>query len=88
MRFAEAARRFKCGLNLWGSPHVAVGIASLLWVFLFLLAPSAAKAQVAGGSVAGTARGESGAAMPGVRLSIRDVATGEVRSVSTDTGGV
>lgn len=88
MRFAEAARRFKCGLNLWGSPHVAVGIASLLWVFLFLLAPSAAKAQVAGGSVAGTARGESGAAMPGVRLSIRDVATGEVRSVSTDTGGL
>jgi hypothetical protein len=58
-------------LALWGS----------------LGAPRAVKAQVAGGSIAGTVRGESGAAMPGVHVSVTDVTASAVRTVITDTDG-
>ena len=51
------------------------------------LAPSATSAQVAGGSVTGTVRGETGLAMPGVRVSITDVTSGAARTVTTDTDG-
>jgi hypothetical protein len=50
--------------------------------------PAMARAQVAGGSVAGSTRDESGAILPGVHLSIRHVATGEVRTATSDTSGV
>jgi hypothetical protein len=49
--------------------------------------PWAAKAQVVGGSIAGTVRGESGAPMPGVHVSITDVTSGAARPVITDTNG-
>ena len=42
-------------------------------------------AQVAGGSVAGTVTGESGAAMPDVRISLKDVSTGLDRTATTNT---
>src|SRR5258708_20542136 len=45
------------------------------------------QAQVAGGSITGTARGDSGSAMPGVRISVKDVVTGQVRTALTDTSG-
>jgi hypothetical protein len=84
VRFREV-RRFNCCLHLLDSFQVMVAIATLLWV---LAVPGAARAQVAGGSLTGTARGESGAVMPGVRVSTRDVTTGDVRTVTTDTDGL
>jgi len=86
VRFGEA-RRFNCGLRLLDSFNVMAASATLLWV-LILAVPGAARAQVAGGSLTGTGRGESGAAMPGVRVSARDVTTGDVRTVTTDTDGL
>src|ERR1700686_4784621 len=43
--------------------------------------------QVSGGSITGTVRGETGSAIPGVQVSIKDVTTGQVRTVQTDTSG-
>ncbi|MCU1341164.1 MAG: TonB-dependent receptor plug [Candidatus Acidoferrum typicum] len=65
---------------------------AMLILFVTLLAfvplvPSAANAQVAGGSVTGTVRGETGLAMPGVRVSISDVSSSAARTVTTDTDG-
>jgi hypothetical protein len=59
----------------------------LLLLVVFFLLPIA-RAQVAGGSVVGTTRGESGAILPGVHLSIRHMATGELRTATSDTSGV
>src|ERR1700726_399712 len=55
---------------------------------LFMCAPTAVtQAQVAGGGITGSVRGDSGSAMQGVRISIKDVITGQVRTVLTDTSG-
>jgi carboxypeptidase family protein/TonB-dependent receptor-like protein len=78
-------RRFNFCLGLLDSFQVIAAIATLLWV---LAVPGAARAQVAGGSLTGTARGESGAAMPCVRVSTRDVTTGDVRTFTTDADGL
>src|SRR6202158_6047253 len=47
----------------------------------------AALAQVPGGSITGTARADTGSAIPGVQSSIKDATTGQVRTVQTDTSG-
>jgi hypothetical protein len=47
-----------------------------------------ANAQVAGGSITGTVSGESGAAMPDVRISVKDVGTGLVRTATSNTAGL
>jgi carboxypeptidase family protein/TonB-dependent receptor-like protein len=86
MKFAEA-RGFNCGLRLLDPFQVRAGIATLLCMLIFV-APGAAGAQVAGGSLTGTARGESGALMPGVQVSARDVTTGEVRTTTTAADGL
>src|SRR6266851_6067173 len=57
-----------------------------LWVSLGT--PWAVNAQVAGGSITGTVRGESGAAMPGVHVSIVDATSNAARTVTTDTDGL
>jgi hypothetical protein len=57
-----------------------------LVLLLFLCLP--VNAQVAGGSVTGTVTGESGAAMPDVRISVQDVGTGLTRTSTTNTSGV
>src|SRR5712692_2007252 len=71
----------------------SVGLREMLILLVALiafvsLAPWATNAQVAGGSVTGTVRGESGAAMPEARVSVRDVASGLVRTVTTGTDGL
>jgi len=86
VRFVKA-RHFNCGLRQPDSFHAMAASATLLWV-LILAVPGVARAQVAGGSLTGTARAESGAAMPGVQVSTRDVATGELRTVTTGTDGL
>src|SRR5713101_2017297 len=54
--------------------HAAV-ILAFLFAALMYAVPPVALAQVAGGSITGTARGDSGSAMPGVQISIKDVTT-------------
>jgi hypothetical protein len=49
--------------------------------------PLVSSAQVPGGTITGTVRGDTDSAIPGVQLSIKDVATGQVRSAVTDTIG-
>src|SRR5258708_11875642 len=58
-----------------------------LLAVLMCVVPLDTLAQVAGGSITGTARGDSGSAMPGVQISIKDVTTGQGRTVLTDTSG-
>jgi len=59
----------------------------LLLAVLLCLLPPVTLAQVTGGSIAGTARGDSGSVIPGVQISIKDVTTGQVRTMQTDTSG-
>src|SRR5258708_14342743 len=80
--------RMKPGFRLLASRCTARNVSILLLLLVVFFLPAMARAQVAGGSVTGTARGESGAAMPGVQVSTRDVTTGDVRTVTTDTDGL
>jgi hypothetical protein len=57
-----------------------------LTLLLFLGLP--VNAQVAGGSITGTVTGESGAAMPDVHVSVKDVSTGLARAATTNTAGL
>jgi hypothetical protein len=61
-------------------------VISLLVLFLFFSVP--ANSQVAGGSITGTVTGESGAAMPDVRISVKDVSTGLTRTATSNTAGL
>ena len=47
-----------------------------------------ANAQVAGGSVTGTVSGESGAPMPDVRISVKEVSTDLTRTTTTNSSGL
>ena len=60
-------------------------VATLVLLFFFCLPVNA---QVAGGSITGTVTGESGAAMPDVRISVKDVSTGLARTATTNTAGL
>ena len=61
-------------------------ILTTLALFLFWGPP--ADAQVSGGSITGTVAGESGAAMPDVRISIKEASTGLVRNTTTNPAGL
>lgn len=52
-----------------------------------IVAPWAVKAQVAGGSIIGAVTGESGAALPGIQVSVTDATSRAVRTVTTGTDG-
>jgi hypothetical protein len=62
---------------------IAVATLALLWSFGL---PT--NAQVAGGSVTGTVTGETGAPIPDVRISVKEVSTGLVRTSATNTAGL
>ncbi|PYS07901.1 MAG: hypothetical protein DMG15_28815, partial [Acidobacteria bacterium] len=55
---------------------------------MMILSPGAALAQVAGATLSGTIRDASGAVIPGAMVSIRDTATGIVRTVGSDEAGL
>jgi Carboxypeptidase regulatory-like domain/TonB dependent receptor/TonB-dependent Receptor Plug Domain len=67
--------------------HTAA-IFALLYAAIIGTLPPAALAQVTGGSITGAARGENGSAIPGVQISVKEVTTGQVRTVQTDTSGL
>src|SRR6266853_4174222 len=66
--------------------HRVAILASLYAVFMCAV-PEVTQSQVAGGNITVTARGDSGSARPGVRISIKDVVTSQVRTVVTDASG-
>jgi len=59
----------------------------LLAVLLASAFPASAAAQTATGTLSGTIHDTSGAVMPGVNVTIRNVATGASRAVVTDGEG-
>src|SRR5437016_2544407 len=67
-------------------------ISTTFSVFIILamtvLSPDAASAQVAGATLSGTISDASGAVIPGAMVSIRDTATGIVRTVNSDEAGL
>lgn len=87
MKIVET-RRFSFVLRFSDSLSVMAGASALLWVLLALVIPGVIKGQVAGGSITGTTRSESGPAVPGVQLALKGLATGEVRAVSTGADGL
>ena len=60
-------------------------VATLI-LLLFLGHPT--NAQVAGGAITGTVSSEAGSAVPGVNISVKEVTTGQSRSVTTNTAGL
>jgi outer membrane receptor protein involved in Fe transport len=56
-------------------------------VLLTLLAGSSAAPQTSTGTISGTVRDASGAVVPGVTVTVRNIATGVARNATTDTEG-
>src|SRR5580692_5670163 len=61
-------------------------VVATLAVLIFFSLP--ANAQLTGGSITGTVTGDSGAVMPGVQITVRDVSTGLARTATTNTAGL
>ena len=85
LKLAER-HRSHFGFQSFNCFHAAV-ILAFLFAVLMCAVPLVTFAQVVGGSISGTARVDSSSAMPGVQISIKDVTTGQVRTVVTDTSG-
>jgi hypothetical protein len=69
-------------------PRGLYGLVSFLAVSVLLFSNCfAAHAQVAGGSILGTVTDPSGAVLPNAEITIKDVATGIVRSVTSNSAG-
>src|SRR6202035_3021763 len=81
-RSLAAQSHGQLGISGWIHP-----LFRLLLAVLLCLLPPVTLAQVTGGSITGTATGDSGSAIPGVQVSIKDVTTGQIRTVQTDTSG-
>src|ERR1044071_5527859 len=58
-----------------------------LLVFVVLLVPATARAQVLYGSLVGNVTDPNGAAVPGAKVELTNVATGDVSTVTTDDRG-
>ncbi|MBZ5643660.1 MAG: carboxypeptidase regulatory-like domain-containing protein [Acidobacteriia bacterium] len=67
--------------------QVPILIAGLALLMSFAT-PCLVKAQVAGGAITGTVTGQSGAVMPDVQISIKDVSSGLARTATTNTNGL
>jgi len=85
LKLAESHRSYY-GFRPFNCFHEAAILATLYAAFM-CAGPLVTQAQVAGGSITGTARGDSGSVVPGVQVSIKDVNTGQLRTVVTDTSG-
>jgi hypothetical protein len=83
--FVSRSRSNNARANRYGTAWK--GIVAPMAAFLLILFSLPANAQVAGGSITGTVTGESGAAMPGVSVSVKDVSTGLARSSTTSGAG-
>src|ERR1700733_5003952 len=64
-----------------------VALVGLIGFALSLLISVQVHAQVTGGTLLGTVTDSSGATIPNVQLSIKNIATGVIRTVTTDSAG-
>jgi hypothetical protein len=70
-----------------------VGVSKRMWgglplfVTLILIIPGRIYPQVVGGTLAGTVSDQSGAVIPATQISVKNIATGVTRTVTTDTAG-
>src|SRR5947209_19892493 len=72
-----------------GFPELFRALLAVCFVLAFTLFPSlAAHAQVTGAMLSGTVTDATGAVIPGVTISIKNRATGVVRSVMADEAGL
>jgi hypothetical protein len=69
----------------WGNLATAFGI--FLAIGLLVLLPPPAHAQVSGATLTGTVSDSTGAVISGVKVSIENEGTSEVRSISADSAG-
>src|ERR1700680_1198022 len=69
------------------SQRIAVTICTLLARASVALTPSRVFAQVSGATMTGTVSDASGAVIPNAQVSIKNVATGEARAVTTGAAG-
>src|ERR1700730_6218216 len=69
------------------SIEIAVIFSVLLALTVVLLIPVRLHAQVSGATITGTVSDASGAVIPNAQISIKNVATGEVRAATTDPAG-
>ncbi|MGH9375791.1 MAG: carboxypeptidase-like regulatory domain-containing protein, partial [Terriglobia bacterium] len=71
--------------NRWNG--AVIPFAGLLLVVASIVTPARVFGQVSGGGVSGSVTDASGAAMPNVKISLRDMATGVTRTIVTDARG-
>jgi hypothetical protein len=64
------------------------GVLSTLFVFFALLAALPARAQLAGANLSGIVLDRSGGTVPNARVSIKNVATGVIREVQSNSDGL
>jgi len=64
----------------------AIAVFAVVLCIAFLAAP--VRAQLAGANLSGVVSDESGAAVAGATVTIRNTATGDVREVRTNTDGI
>ncbi len=86
-------RGFRCHFQTVISKlfHAPEGVSVKLAITTMILLLSfglPARAQVAGGSITGTVTGESGAAMPDVRVTVKDASSGTARNATTNSAGL
>src|SRR3989442_14740649 len=62
------------------------GFLSVLW-FSLILSGHLVSAQVTTGTISGVVQDPTGAVIPGVSVTVRNVDTGTARTVTTDEGG-
>jgi len=65
-----------------------VTLVALLSLTLYTVWPSQLAAQVVGATLSGVVKDSTGAAVPGAKVSIKNVGTGDVRDVATNTDGL
>jgi hypothetical protein len=70
-----------------GSNSKRAGVIFTFLALLVMLRSRPASAQVAGATLAGTVSDASGAVIPNAHVSVKNVATGQLRAVTTDAAG-
>src|ERR1700691_741847 len=66
----------------------AVGLAAFLTLVFYLSISSTANAQVTGATLSGTVTDPSGSVIAGAEVAIKNLGTGIVRTVTTDSAGL
>ena len=84
-----AGRKLRPPVAVWQREPKTIAIFLVTWVALatVLLSSICVNAQVSGATMTGTVSDASGAVIPNAQISIKNLATGEVRAVTTNSAG-